>query len=383
MKQAIQIGAGNIGRGFIGALLSQAGWHVTFADVVEPIIEALNRDHGYTVHILDKEPGEIAITGVDGVISTSPEFAQRVAQCDLITTAVGPNVLPIIAKSIAAGIQARIQAGNTEPMNVICCENGLRTTTRLKNEVLTHLNGEEAAFIEANIGFVDCAVDRICPKPSFENILDAAVERYCEWDVERSAWKGPQPEIPGMTYADNLMAYLERKLFTLNSGHAICAYLGYLKGYKTIKDSIADPAIGAAVHAAISESGEGLIKEFGFDPEVHHAYVEKIFARYQNPFLEDEVLRVGREPLRKLEPGDRLIKPLTTTASFGLPVDHLIFGAAAALRFDCPDDPQSVELQAKIKAEGPEAALAAYSGLKADNPLFGRILDVYRALAVV
>ncbi|MCI8812020.1 MAG: mannitol-1-phosphate 5-dehydrogenase [Oscillibacter sp.] len=383
MKQAIQIGAGNIGRGFIGALLSQAGWHVTFADVVEPIIEALNRGHGYTVHILDSDPGEIAIDHVDGVISTSPEFAQRVAQCDLITTAVGPNVLPIIAKSIAAGIQARKAAGNTAPMNVVCCENGLRTTTRLKNEVLKHLSEEETAFLEASVGFADCAVDRICPKPNFENILDAAVERYCEWDVESAAWKGEKPDIPGLTFADNLMAYLERKLFTLNSGHAICAYLGYLKGYQTIKESVADPAIGAIVHAAISESGEGLIREFGFDPDVHHAYVEKIFARYQNPYLEDEVLRVGREPIRKLEAGDRLIKPLVATASYGLPVDHLVFGAAAALRFDCPDDPQSAELQKKLRAEGPAAALTAYSGLTAENPLTGRILDVYRALAVV
>ncbi len=383
MKQAIQIGAGNIGRGFIGALLSQAGWHVTFADVVEPIIEALNRDHGYTVHILDRDAGETSISNVDGVISTSPEFAQRVAQCDLITTAVGPNVLPVIAKSIAAGIQARKAAGNTAPMNVVCCENGLRTTTRLKNEVVKHLSQEEIAFLEAHIGFADCAVDRICPKPSFENILDAAVERYCEWDVESAAWKGEKPNIPGLTFADNLMAYLERKLFTLNSGHAICAYLGYMKGYKTIKDSIADPAIGGIVHAAISESGEGLIREFGFDPDVHHAYVEKIFARYQNPFLEDEVLRVGREPIRKLEAGDRLIKPLVTTASYGLPVDHLIFGAAAALRFNCPEDPQSVELLQRVQSEGPAAALAAYSGLKPENPLTGRILDVYRALAIV
>ena len=383
MKQAIQIGAGNIGRGFIGALLSQAGWHVTFADVVEPIIEALNRDHGYTVHILDRDAGETSISNVDGVISTSPEFAQRVAQCDLITTAVGPNVLPVIATSNAASIQDRKAAGNTAPMNVVCCENGLRTTTRLKNEVVKHLSEEETAFLTGHIGFADCAVDRICPKPNFENILDAAVERYCEWDVESAAWKGEKPNIPGLTFADNLMAYLERKLFTLNSGHAICAYLGYMKGYKTIKDSIADPAIGGIVHAAISESGEGLIREFGFDPDVHHAYVEKIFARYQNPFLEDEVLRVGREPIRKLEAGDRLIKPLVTTASYGLPVDHLIFGAAAALRFNCPEDPQSVELLQRVQSEGPAAALAAYSGLKPENPLTGRILDVYRALAIV
>ena len=111
--------------------------------------------------------------------------------------------------------------------------------------------------------------------------------------------------------------------------------------------------------------------------------MDKIFARSQNPFLEDEVLRVGREPIRKLEAGDRLIKPLVTTASYGLPVDHLIFGAAAALRFDCPDDPQSAELQKKLRAEGPAAALAACSGLTAENPLTGRILDVYRALTVV
>ena len=174
MKLAIQIGAGNIGRGFIGALLEQAGWHVVFADVVESIISAINANRRYTVHILDREQGELTIGNISGVLSNGPEFLEKVAECDLITTAVGPRVLPIIAKSIAAGIQKRIQAGNTAPMNVVCCENGLRTTTRLKNEVLTHLNAEEAAFIESNIGFVDCAVDRICPKPSFDDPLDAA-----------------------------------------------------------------------------------------------------------------------------------------------------------------------------------------------------------------
>ena len=100
---------------------------------------------------------------------------------------------------------------------------------------------------------------------------------------------------------------LERKLFTLNSGHAICAYLGTLKGYKTIVESIADPAIGALVHQAMYESGEGLIRKFDFDPDAHHAYIERIFARFQNPFLADETARVAREPIRKLAPTDRLL----------------------------------------------------------------------------
>lgn len=382
MKQAIQIGAGNIGRGFMGALLEQAGWHVTFADVVESIISEINTKKCYTVHVQDRECAEIVIRNIDGVLSNSPEFLDRIAQCDLITTAVGPRVLPIIAKTIAAGLQARRAAGNTSPMNIICCENGLRTTTRLKNEVVTHLGQEDLDFIEQYVGFADCAVDRICPKPSFESPIDAAVESYSEWDVERSAWKGELADVPGLTYVDDLLAYLERKLFTLNSGHAICAYLGSLKGYTTIRDSINDPAIGDIVYKAIWESGEGLIREFHFDADAHHAYIDRIFRRYQNPYLEDETIRVGREPIRKLDPADRLIKPLLTAYSYGLPVDHLLFGAAAALRFDCPKDAQSVELQTKIRTDGAESALALYTGLTPDHPLFGRILDIYRALAV-
>ena len=256
----------------------------------------------------------------------------------------------------------------------------IRITSRLKADVLALLNEQETAFAGECIGFVDCAVDRICPKPAYDNPLDAAVEEYTEWDVERSAWKGELIEIKGMTYVDNLMACLERKLFTLNSGHAICAYLGSLKGYETILQSIQDPAIGKIVHQAMKESGEGLIKEFSFDPDAHHAYVDRIFSRFQNPHLKDEVGRVGREPIRKLSPADRLIKPLTTTYNYGLPVDHLIFGAAAALHFQCPEDSQSVELSEKIQKEGVAAALAAYTGLQPDHPLFGRILDVYRAL---
>ena len=382
MKQAVMFGAGNIGRGFIGALLERSGWHVTFADVVEPLLDAINTQKHYTVHILDQVCDELEIRNISAVSSVGPDVVPAIAASDLVTTAVGPVVIPRIAKTIADGIRARMSAGNKAPLNIVCCENGIRVTSKLKECVMPLLSEEETAFVDECIGFVDCAVDRICPKPAYDNPLDAAVEEYTEWDVERSAWKGELLDIAGMTYTDNLMACLERKLFTLNSGHAICAYLGSLRGHKTILESIQDPAVGGVVHAAMRESGEGLIKEFSFDPNAHHAYVERIFKRFHNPHLLDEVDRVGREPIRKLSPMDRLIKPLTTTASYGLPVDHLIFGAAAALYFNCTEDKQSVEMNEKIQAEGVAAALAAYSGLQQDNPLFGRILDVHRALGV-
>ena len=383
MKQAIMIGAGNIGRGFIGALLEKSGYHVTFADVAENLISAINERGSYTVHIQDREQDQWTVTNISGISSAGPELAEAIAgDCDIITTAVGLRILPIVAKPIAAGIRARKEAGSTQIMNVVACENAIRGTSQLREAVFTHLSEEEAAYAKEYVGFADCAVDRIVPKASFENPLDVAVEQYTEWDVEKGGWKGELPDIQGLGWVDNLDAYLERKLFTLNSGHAICAYLGTLKGYRTIVESIADPAIGALVRQAMYESGEGLIRKFGFDADAHHAYIERIFARFQNPFLADETQRVAREPIRKLAPTDRLVKPLMTAYSYGLPVDHLIFGAAAALHFSCPEDEQSAQLMETIETKGVEKALEEYTGLKPQEPLFGRILDVYRALSL-
>ena len=383
MKQAIMIGAGNIGRGFIGALLEKSGYHVTFADVAENLITAINERKSYTVHIQDRECAEWTVTNISGISSAGPELAEAIAgDCQLITTAVGLRILPIVAKPIAAGIQARKAAGSTQILNVVACENAIRGTSQLRDAVYSNLSEEELAYAKEYVGFADCAVDRIVPKASFENPLDVAVEQYTEWDVEKGGWKGQRPEIEGLGWVDDLDAYLERKLFTLNSGHAICAYLGALRGHKTIVESIADPAIGPLVHQAMWESGEGLIQKFGFDPEAHHAYIERIFARFQNPFLEDETARVAREPIRKLAPTDRLMKPLMTAYGYGLNVDHLIFGAAAALHFNCPEDEQSVELQQAIQDGGVERALEKYTGLKPGDALFTRILDVYRALRI-
>ncbi|MCZ4274260.1 hypothetical protein O4H47_18060, partial [Maritalea porphyrae] len=78
--------------------------------------------------------------------------------------------------------------------------------------------------------------------------------------VDEQQFKGEIPDIAGMERTNNLMAFVERKLFTLNTGHCITAYLGCLKGHRTIREAIEDPSIHAEVKQAMQESGEVLIK---------------------------------------------------------------------------------------------------------------------------
>ena len=367
MKKAIQFGAGNIGRGFIGALLSEAGYHVVFADVNEAVINKINEDKSYTVHVMDVECSEEKITNISGVNSTTHKVVEEMKDAEIITTAVGLVVLPRIAPAIAQGITLRMESGIDKCLNIIACENAIKASSQLKEAVYNILDEKGKEYADKYVGFPDCSVDRIVPPVKSENFIDVVVEKYYEWNVEEAAFKGEIPEIKGMNLAVNLMAYIERKLFTLNTGHAITSYLGFLKGYSTVDESIKDEKIYNIVKSAMTESGNGLIEKYGFDKEAHLKYIDKIIGRFKNQYLKDDVARVGREPLRKLSPNDRLVKPLMTAMKYGFSVDNIIIGIGAALNYNNPEDAQSVELQNKIKEMGVAKAFSEISGVKDEN----------------
>ncbi len=376
MKTAIMFGAGNIGRGFIGMLLAQAGYKVVFADVNETIINRLAEDQAYTVHIMDVDKKDYRIENVTGILSTGTEIVEEIAKAEILTTAVGLVILPRIAPAIANGIKQRIANGSKEALNIIACENAIRASSQLKEHVYALLNDEEKAYCDSYVGFPDCSVDRIVPPVRNEIPTDVVVESYYEWNVEKASFKGEIPQVAGMNLADNLEAYIERKLFTLNTGHCITAYLGVQKGYKTIKEAIEDPEIYEIVHAAMEQSGAGLVKKHSFDAEAHAKYIDKIIKRFKNPYLEDDVTRVGREPKRKLSATDRLVKPTMTAAGYGFPVDKLIVGIGAALHYNNPEDPQSAEVQALVAEKGAKEAFRELSGVE-DETILAQVAEAY------
>lgn len=369
--KAIQIGAGNIGRGFIGELLAHSGFEVTFVDANNTVVELINELKNYTVHVLDNEKRDEKVENVSALNISDEKLMNVILEADIMTTAVGVNILSKIAETLAKGIKNRLAKGVEKNLNIIACENAVGASEVLKEEIFKYLTEEEKETVDKYVGFPNSSVDRIVPPVSekMENPLDVVVENYYEWNVDRNGFRGEIPEINGMNLTGNLIAYVERKLFTLNTGHAITAYLGNLKGYKTIEESINDNDIYEVVYHAMVESGDGLVKKYDFDRDAHLKYIDKIIARFKNPYLQDDIKRVGREPIRKLSKGDRLVKPLLNSMSYGISTENLLLGVGAVLYYNNPEDPQSLKLQELIKEKGIKGAVQEVSEISDENIL--------------
>ncbi|MDK2919359.1 MAG: mannitol-phosphate 5-dehydrogenase [Candidatus Petromonas sp.] len=379
MKKAIQFGAGNIGRGFIGYLLADSGYHVVFADVDQNIIDSINENKKYLVETVGEKVEKNYVENISAISSLDENIIKEIEEASLITTAVGPNILDKIAPTIAQGIKERSKKQNRNYLNIIACENMVGASEHLKEMVKKYLSEEEIEYLKNYVGFVNCAVDRIIPpmEENKENDIHVMVEEFKEWIVDKTQFKGEIPKIKGMELTENLMAYVERKIFTLNTGHAITAYLGYLKGYKTVRESIMDASIQEIVQGAMEESGKVLIKKYGFNIEKHYQYIQKILSRFKNPYLRDEVVRVARQPLRKLSKNDRLIKPLMGTIEFNINNKNLIKGIAAGLNYDYSKDEDAVKMQKILEENTLEIAIEKITGLDKDSKEVKLIKEEY------
>lgn len=382
MLRAIHFGAGNIGRGFIGLVLNQSGYQVDFVDINDTVINALKLKKTYQVELVGEQQQVLTITDVNGYHSQKEqtEITQLISEADLVTTAVGVSILPMISKSILPGLRLRIQNNNTNPLNLIACENAIGGSDVLKQALYEQLTDEEKMFCEQYIGFPNSAVDRIVPNQVNEDPLYVKVEPFFEWVIEESTIKGDLHHLEGVHLAEELQPYIERKLFTVNTGHATCAYTAYQNNYEFIHEAILDTKIHEMVLRVLEETGKMLTVKYHFDSNQHRQYIEKTMSRFKNPKIIDEVTRVARSPKRKVSQGDRFVRPLLTSQTLGLEVSYLPQIIAYAFAYDHHEDPEANEIQTYIDQNGIEESIVHFTGIESSNPVFDRIVETYRHL---
>ena len=377
--KAVHFGAGNIGRGFVGLLLHEGGYELVFSDVAAPLVDAINGVSEYTVHEVGEGGRDTVVTGFRAINSaTHPdEVIDQIAGANVVTTAVGPTILKFVAPHIVAGLALRDPS--SPPLQIMACENAINATDLLRDEIVA-LSGDAWDALAGRAVFANTAVDRIVPaQPDGGGGVDVTVEPFYEWAIERPPFGDEPPVIPGAHFVDDLAPYIERKLFTVNTGHAATAYFGAVAGVETISGALSDDSIASRVAAALEETSALLVAKHGLDPADMASYRDTILRRFRNPALPDTVWRVGRQPLRKLSRHERFVGPAAEAAERDLSVDALVAAMAAALAFDDPEDAQSVDLQRMLRDQDAASVTSSVTGLEPGHPLFPRVEAIVAA----
>jgi mannitol-1-phosphate 5-dehydrogenase len=272
------------------------------------------------------------VDAIDG--SDAGAVATAIAEADIVATAVGANILKLIAPNIAAGLKRRF-ANTAAPLNIIICENLIDADKELERMILKHLNEGESAWLAQNVGLVEASIGRMVPVQTVQmqdgDPLRVCVERYGYLPVDRDAFRGEIPQIENMVPFSPFDFYIRRKLYIHNMGHAVTAYLGLYTDKEFIYEAIDDADSYAVALNAMLESAEALASKYNFPLADIFRHIQDLLMRFANRALKDTCARVGADMVRKLAPRDRLVGAAQLCCEQGIVPAYICVGAAGAV----------------------------------------------------
>ncbi|MFD1449634.1 mannitol-1-phosphate 5-dehydrogenase [Oceanobacillus sojae] len=351
--KAIHFGAGNIGRGFIGQVLHDNNFELTFIDTNNTIIDQLNQDKGYEIELLDNNQTQIYIDNVSALhsIEETDKVIELIVEGDIITTSVGAHNLVHISPVIKDALIKRADTKKT--INILANENMINASDLLKEKIKEICNQSEWEKIETTAYFANTSIDRQALSKEINGKQIVVVEPYYEWIIEKNKLDpNASYTLSNVKVVSDMKPYIERKLFLVNACHAAFAYLGSLFHYRTVQESIKDQRINRLVRQFLDQNIAYFVTEYQMNEDELKNFVAETIARQGNPALSDDVHRVGRSPRRKLGPFDRLIFPIKKLKELELENDKGKLIAAAAYCYQDRNDKEAVEIQNMISEQG-------------------------------
>jgi mannitol-1-phosphate 5-dehydrogenase len=217
----------------------------------------------------------------------------------------------------------REEAG-APPLDIIICENLRGAATAFAAGLREHLPADFP--LDSAVGLIETSIGKMVPIVPAEvrrrDRLVVYAEAYNTLVLDAKGFKNPIPSVPGLDPKQNMPAYVDRKAFIHNCGHAACAYLGHLAHPEAVYiwEVMADSEVEEFGRRSMWESGRALIRRYPdeFDEQNQGEHVEDLLVRFANRSLGDTIHRVGRDLPRKLSRDDRLVGALLMDAAEGV-----------------------------------------------------------------
>ncbi|MDC7239561.1 MAG: mannitol-1-phosphate 5-dehydrogenase [Spirochaetales bacterium] len=341
MKKALLFGGGNIGRSFMVPVFQDAGYVLTIADIDGNLLDALERAGKYKITTCrDRGTEDRWVTGFRTLnLSDSEALHHSLLETDLVITSVGMRGAPAVCARVASVLEERWKSGGPGGFDIVMAENIPDAAeffrTHMKKNLAPDFPDEKMpGLVAASIGKM---VPLLRDEQRREDPLRLFAEEYSSLILDRDGFKNSIPESEYIKPVSPIEAYMDRKLYIHNMGHAAAAWLGRSRFpvRKMIWEVLEDKELRDDVSRAMMISGEALLREYPgvFSLEDIADHVNDLISRFRNRALGDTVQRVGRDLGRKLAPGDRLAGTLSLVRKHGLEEDLFLKIFEAALSF--------------------------------------------------
>ncbi len=340
-KKIILFGAGKIGRSFTGQVFGSAGYELVFVDISNSLIDLINKNKQYKI-VIKSESGD-TITWVKNArgiyLKDVVQIVEELADAPIASVSVGqqglPGLIPVFAKAL---IRRREKHGDW-PLDVILAENMRNADVYFLNQIKSFLPGKFP--VRKLLGLIETSIGKMVPIMSVKDIdedpLQVFTEPYSELIVSESGFKNKIPQIYNLSPKANIKAWVDRKLFIHNLGHASAAYLGYRMNNRLvyIYEALDIQEVYTATRQTILQSADILMSMYpdDFTPGQIHDHIDDLLTRFRNKALGDTIFRVGCDLFRKLGPEDRFTSPISAAIRINKPFDLILKAMTAGLSF--------------------------------------------------
>jgi mannitol-1-phosphate 5-dehydrogenase len=344
LNSIVIFGAGKIGRSFIGQIFSKGGYQVVFADIDKYLVNELNYQKHYNVIIKGEKEEVIPVFNARAVhLSDEDTLLDELDNTSIAAVSVGQKGFPGVVKILAKSLERRQHRKPGSPIDLIIAENMRDSDDYIKEELKKIL--PPGFPLNESIGLIETSIGKMVPVISSDQInhdsLAVYAEAYNTLILSKKNFLNPIPAIPELAPKDNIKAWVDRKLFIHNFGHASLAYLASLKNpdFLYTWEALADNDVYEEVFLTMKEAAFILhsiyIEEFSIENlEIH---ILDLLKRFANKALGDTIYRVGCDLPRKLSPEDRIVPLIRIANRKKLPYKRILKVLLAGILFPAKD----------------------------------------------
>lgn len=375
MPKIIIVGAGRLGKGFIGETFNKSGWDISFLDKDLRVVEELNKNGSYhvTVHRHDRIEERTVSNYKAYTYENTDKLTEDIVNADVIALVVYPEDFNHAIDKIADALIVRIGANPDKNLDILCLTNKnnlMEGFNKLFLEKLKTKNNID--WFNNHVSLRDTIIrrstdadDNISLQVRTTAVLSLLIQSPLLVSLKDVEW---------MEECQNLALLKELKVFLVNGPHVTAAFAGYLKGYKTINETAADRECLRLIAKVRKEIYEGILKGYAISKEELDKL--SIFPKAKGE-MEDYITRVAFDPIRKLGRNDRLTAIALVCLEQGIEPEGIAQSIANGFAYDYEHDHNAVAIQNYIKVKGIDNAIVKYCGIEHSTPLFNKIKHYY------